>query len=131
MADVTGQQGSRPLKYTVTHYRKKEHTHEEFLKWIVEEHLPLALPVFKKHGIISYSLQMQKMRPTWDFAGFDCVLEHTLPDMQTIQKVMTDPDWALAVKDQENWVDTSKALLSLGYQVPYLLESGEIVNMPK
>lgn len=40
----------------VRHYRRKEKTHEEFIKWMVEEHLPLAMPVFKRHGILSYSL---------------------------------------------------------------------------
>lgn len=44
------------LKYTVTHYRQPHLTHEEFMKWIVDEHLPLALPVFKKHGVLSYTL---------------------------------------------------------------------------
>ena len=56
MAEATTQQGGQPLKYTVTHYRKQEHTHEAFIEWIVEKHLPLAMPVFKKHGIVGYSL---------------------------------------------------------------------------
>ena len=49
-------EGDQPVKLTITHYRKKEHTHEAFIKWIVEEHLPLAMPVFKKHGVLEYSL---------------------------------------------------------------------------
>jgi hypothetical protein len=44
------------MKYTVTHHRKAERTHELFIKWIVEEHLPLAIPIFKKHGVLEYSL---------------------------------------------------------------------------
>lgn len=44
------------LKYTVTHYRQPHLTHEEFMKWIVDEHLPLAMPVFKKYGVLSYTL---------------------------------------------------------------------------
>lgn len=46
----------QPLKFTITHYRNPQHTHEAFIKWIVEGHLPLAIPVFKKHGIQSYTL---------------------------------------------------------------------------
>ncbi|KAI4865825.1 hypothetical protein F4820DRAFT_469324 [Hypoxylon rubiginosum] len=123
---------------------EKHHTHEEFIKWLVEGHLPLAIPIFKKHGIISYSLfitpaslngalkeKFEKIRPTWDFADFDCSLEYTIPDVETIQKVMADPDWPAALKDHEEWLDASKALLSLGYHVPYLLETGEVVNLPK
>ena len=56
MAEVTVQQGGQRLKYTVTHHRKQQHTHEAFIKWIVEEHLPVAMPIFKKHGILAYSL---------------------------------------------------------------------------
>jgi len=114
------------------------------MKWIVEEHLPLAMPIFKKHGVLGYSLfvtptdlnaamkqQMGPLRPSWDFADFDFFIEYTIPDMQAVQNVMTDPDWPAAIKDQDDWVDTTKALVSLGYSTPYLLETGEVVNMPK
>lgn len=53
---MAANKGGQPLKFTLTHYRKKEHTHEAFIKWIVEKHLPLAIPLFKKHGILEYSL---------------------------------------------------------------------------
>ena len=74
---------------------------------------------------------MGKLRPSWEFADFDCFLEYTIPDVQTIKNVMSDPAWQEVNKDQEEWVDTSKALVSLGYHTPYLLETGEVVNMPK
>ena len=70
------------------------------------------------------------IRPTWDVADYDCVIEYIVPDMQAIQNVMTDPDWQTSVKDQDQWVDVPKALVSLGHHVPYLVE-GEVVNMPK
>jgi hypothetical protein len=56
MAEVPAQHGGQPLKYTLTHYRRPQHTHESFIKWIVEEHLPIAMPILKKHGILGYSL---------------------------------------------------------------------------
>ncbi|KAI1461934.1 hypothetical protein F4805DRAFT_188243 [Annulohypoxylon moriforme] len=132
------------MKFTITHYRKKQHTHEAFMKWMVEEHLPIAMPIFKKHGILSYSLfttppplndalksVVGEAQPTWDFADFDCFIEYIIPDAQTVTNVRTDPDWPKAIKDQEDWVETSKALVSIGYFTPYLLETGEVVNMPK
>ncbi|KAF2236190.1 hypothetical protein EV356DRAFT_531126 [Viridothelium virens] len=128
MAATPSQQGCHPLKYTVTHYRKQQHTHEAFIKWIVEKHLPLAMPVFKKHGVLGYSLEIQ---PTWDFADFDCFIEYTIPDVQVIKNVTSDPDWATATKDQDDWVDMTKILNSLGYSTPHLLETGEVVNMPE
>ncbi|KAI1167691.1 hypothetical protein F5B18DRAFT_600976 [Nemania serpens] len=135
---------SQPLKYTVTHYRRPEHTHDAFVKWITEEHLPLAMPVLKKHGVLGYSLfvtppplneamkaQMGRMRPTWDFADFDFFIEYLVPDLGAITNVVSDPDWQVAIADQEKWVDTSKALVSVGYSIPYLLETGEVVNVPQ
>ncbi|GAB1312363.1 EthD domain-containing protein [Madurella fahalii] len=144
MAEVSAENGGQPLKYTVTHYRQKEHTHEAFIKWIVEEHLPIAMPIFKKHGVLEYSLfvtpialnsalrqELGKLRPRWDFADFDCFIEYTIPDMQTIKNVMSDPDWQAAIKDQDKWVDMTRALVSLGYSTPYLLKTGQVVNMAK
>ena len=145
------------LKYTVTHYRQPHLTHEEFMKWIVDEHLPLAMPVFKKHGVLAYNLvsdpppfnqtlstnfkpqyvppatmneplkeAMIKVRPTWDFADYDCIIEYL-----AMMNMQQDPDWHASIKDQEKWVNVSKALLTVGYAVPYLTESGEIMNMSK
>ncbi|KAI1662332.1 hypothetical protein F4813DRAFT_396971 [Daldinia decipiens] len=146
MAQAPENQG-KPLKYTVSHYRKPEHTHEAFIKWMVEEHLPIAIPIFKRHGVLALTpdayfvtpavlneavkQEVGKFRPTWDFADFDCFIEYTIPDVQTIKNVTSDPEWPVAVKDQDDWVDSTKALVSLGYSTPYLLETGEVVNMPK
>jgi hypothetical protein len=55
MAEITEQQ-TRPLKFTLTHYRKAGTTHEAFMKWIVEVHLPKAIPLFKKYGVTGYAL---------------------------------------------------------------------------
>ncbi|KAK4221153.1 hypothetical protein QBC38DRAFT_540266 [Podospora fimiseda] len=115
---------------TITHYRQSQHTHDAFIKWIVEEHLPVALSIFKKHGVLEYALfvtpsalnealqqEMGKFRPTLDFADFDCIIEYMIPEAQTVNKVMSDPDWP--------------ALVSLEYSTPYLLKTGETVNLKK
>jgi hypothetical protein len=49
--------------------------------------------------------------------------------VQTILNVMADPGWAASIKDQDDWLDTDRALISLGYETPYLLANGEVVNM--
>ncbi|KAI0166716.1 hypothetical protein GGR52DRAFT_71776 [Hypoxylon sp. FL1284] len=135
---------STQWKLTVTHYRRPEHTHEDFMKWMVEGHLPLAIPVFKRHGVIQYSLfetpaalnnavkeEMSKNRTGWSYADFDCFIEYILPSPETVKAITTDPDWPTALKDEAKWVDTSKALVSLGQITPYLLSTGEVVNMGK
>ncbi|CAI7592057.1 unnamed protein product [Penicillium glandicola] len=134
---------SQPVKFTITHHRQPQHSHEAFMKWIVEEHVPLAMPVFIKYGVLEYSLfatpppindalkqEIGQLRPSWDFADFDCFIEYILPDVETIKKIMSDPDWQIAVKDQGDWVQVSKALVSVGYSTPYVL-NGKAVNLPK
>ena len=74
--------------------------------------------------------EISLVRPTWEFSDFDCFLEYTIPGVDIIKNVMSDPDWPAAVKDQDAWIDTSKALLSLGYVTPYLKKGGEVVNLP-
>lgn len=57
MSEAMPKQEGQPLKFTITHYRLSQHTHEAFIKWVTEEHhLPLALPVLKKHGALSGTL---------------------------------------------------------------------------
>ena len=63
--------------------------------------------------------EMAKIEPTWDIADFDCFIEYTIPDMQAMKNVISDPDWAVATKDQNDWVDVERALVSLGHPIPY------------
>lgn len=155
------QQEIQPVKLTLTHYRKPEHTHKAFMDWIAEKHIPLAMPVFQRHGILGYSIvrvtfwklsatfhlhvqfatppalnevlrkDMKQLRPMWDVADFDCIIEYTLPNMETMINMMGDPEWLESVKDQVDWVITTKSLVSLGYHTPYLLETGEVVNLKR
>ena len=53
---MTGNSEDQTVKLTITHHRKQEHTHEAFINWIIEDHLQVAIPVFKKYGLISYHL---------------------------------------------------------------------------
>ncbi|OKL61559.1 hypothetical protein UA08_03902 [Talaromyces atroroseus] len=105
------QREGQRLKYTVTHYRQPHLTHEEFMKWIVEAHLPIAMPVFKKHRVLSYTLLS------------------TFP--QAMASMQADPEGHASIKEQEKWVDTSRALVSVRYAIPNLLESGEVLDMEK
>ncbi|PVH94897.1 hypothetical protein DM02DRAFT_660625 [Periconia macrospinosa] len=143
MAESTKQQEDRPVRFTLTHYRKEGTTHEDFMKWIVEVHLPKAIPVFQKHGVIGYALfdtpaafndplreQMAVVNPTWEVADYDCIIEYTLPSIQTIGNIMQDPQWIEAVADQKDWVQIPKALLSLGYHTQYVSE-GKVLNLPQ
>ncbi|KAI0873969.1 hypothetical protein GGS24DRAFT_501320 [Hypoxylon argillaceum] len=99
------------VKFTVTHHRRPEHTHEAFMKWIVEEHIPLAIPVFKRHGFATPADLNAKLkatfgghRATWDYADFDCFIEYTLEKVENIDGILGD--WAKSIANQDDWVDT-------------------------
>jgi hypothetical protein len=49
--------------------------------------------------------------------------------VEVIKSIMSDPEWLEATKDQVDWVDVPKALISLGYCTLYM-QGGESVNMP-
>ncbi|KAN0121904.1 hypothetical protein V8E51_000230 [Hyaloscypha variabilis] len=132
MAETSEQQAGKPIKYTITHHRQPKHTHEAFIKWIVEDHIPAAMPFLSPPPLNAVvAQQFSNFRPTWDFADYDCVIEYILPSLETITNVLSDPEWAEVLKDQDEWVDTSRALVSVGHFTPYLLESGEVVNVKK
>ncbi|KAI0009075.1 hypothetical protein F4779DRAFT_584462 [Xylariaceae sp. FL0662B] len=57
---------------------------------------------------------MSKSRTGWDYVDFDCFIEYTLLSVEAIRAITTDPDWPATLKDEAEWVDTSKALASLG-----------------
>ncbi|KAI1316784.1 hypothetical protein F5Y16DRAFT_414702 [Xylariaceae sp. FL0255] len=132
-------------KLTVTHYRQPQHTHEAFMRWIIDEHLPLAMHVFKRSGIISYSLfetptamneglkasMAGGHREKWQYADFDCFIEYTFTGPENIATMLADPDWAKSIETEDQWVDKSRALMSIGFITPYLKENGEVVNVPK
>ena len=50
--------------------------------------------------------------------------------MATIKDIMSDPEWLIAVKKQDDWIQVSKALVSVGYSTPYVV-NGKPVNLPK
>ncbi|KAJ5113476.1 hypothetical protein N7456_002010 [Penicillium angulare] len=140
---MTEPQENQPVKLTITHYRKPEHTHEAFIRWITDEHVPLAIPIFRKHGVIEYTLfvtppslndsmreSLAEYQPSWQVADFDCFIEYQFPSMEAISAFMTDPEWAEVLEDQVDWVDIPKALVSFGHSTSYML-NGKPVNVPR
>lgn len=71
---------------------------------------------------------MASLHPTWQVADYDCIIEYIMPDAETIGNTMVDPEWLEIVQDQVDWVDTSRALVSLGYYTQYISE-GEVVSL--
>ncbi len=71
-----------------------------------------------------------KFRPTWEIIDCDLVLEYWMPDLLNLKALVSDPDWVgKAVKEEDVWVDTSRSLIHIGYETPYLLEDGQIINV--
>jgi len=79
--------------------------------------------------------EIGSFRPTWDFAECDCFIEYILPSAEIIKDIMSDPDWQVAIKDQDQWVDVPRALVSIGYSTTYFQQGkslihGEIIESP-
>lgn len=68
--------------------------------------------------------ELGPIRPGWEFADYDCIIEYIFPGMETINNLLSDPEWHATLKDQDNWVDVPKATVSLGHRTVYM-ENGE------
>ncbi len=44
------------IKFTVDHFFREGVTEAEFEKFFMETHVPTALPLFKKYGIVKYTV---------------------------------------------------------------------------
>ena len=44
------------IKYTVEHFRAEGISEQEFEKFLMEVHIPTAIALFKKYGIVKYSI---------------------------------------------------------------------------
>lgn len=56
------------------------------------------------------------------------VIQYWMPNLECMFKVVTDPEWnGKAVKDQENWLDMSRAEAHVCHETVYL-EDGESQN---
>ena len=61
----------------------------------------------------------------------DFVLEHWVYDLESIVKLSSDPEWfGEVLKDGEDWLDTSRSNIYIGYDTTYL-EDGAIKNLPQ
>lgn len=79
----------------------------------------------------AFGAELAKIRPGWEMGGFDALLEYWLRDLNDLKGLLADPEWAAkAVKDEDKWCDLSKSTLHIGFDTPYLLETGEAVNLP-
>ncbi|KAI1459959.1 hypothetical protein F4805DRAFT_472536 [Annulohypoxylon moriforme] len=130
------------IKYTAEHHRKEGVSPEAFLKWFQEEHLPNGLPILKKYGITRYAVhtrlpdectafraELDKVKPSWVVSDADLVIEYWLPSLSVLKDLHTDPEWnEKAVKGQDNWLDSSKTLVHIGYETVYMGD-GNIFNI--
>ncbi|KAI0147373.1 hypothetical protein GGR57DRAFT_505838 [Xylariaceae sp. FL1272] len=110
-------------KLTLTHYRNADRTAEEMMSWIVTHHLLLVIPVMKQYGVTAYSLEELTT------ADRDCFIEYTLTSVEQFMPPLEHPEWIKSPEGQENWNDSSRSMIS-GEVTPYLLESGDMVNVP-
>ncbi|MCJ1327598.1 hypothetical protein MMC10_004269 [Thelotrema lepadinum] len=140
LKSTTGQ----PIKYTVEHYRKDGVSSEAFMDWFTNVVLPKAMPVMKKHNVLKVAVHrtdhkvgpafqgvVDQVRPGWKVSDCDFVLEHWVYDLESIVKLSSDPEWfGEVLKDGEDWLDTSRSNIYIGYDTTYL-EDGAIKNLPQ
>lgn len=77
----------------------------------------------------AFQAEVDKVRPGWKVSKCDVVLEYWTYDMGNLKSLIMDPEWQeRAVKDEEDWIDSSEATIHIGYDTTYLAD-GQILNV--
>ncbi|KAI1800061.1 hypothetical protein F4811DRAFT_54721 [Daldinia bambusicola] len=128
------------VKITVQHWKKEGVSEEDFVRWCKEEQVPRYIGLVKKHGFVRWTMYFTPSaspapleaviapRPGYKVDNYDVVLNYYAPSLDNIVSLLADPECgARATEPEEAWIDTSRALLKIGYETVYL-DDGEIVN---
>lgn len=75
---------------------------------------------------------LAQLEPGWEVSKADCVLEYWMEDLNALQMLVMNPEWASkAIKDHDKWCDIARAEVHIGHDVTCLRKIGEVVNLPK
>jgi hypothetical protein len=106
------------IKYTVEHFRKEGVTEEAFEKFFTEVHVPTALALFQKYGIMKYSVvctqPSTKNSPAKDFR----VQQRRLPELGAQFEPMLKsihPTWEVSKADTviQYWMPDLECLMKV------------------
>ena len=72
---------------------------------------------------------MDQAWPGLQVNSCDLILEYWADDLESMKKLASDPEWTqTALRDQNNWLDTSRSNIRAGYDTAYV-ERGPFMNV--
>ncbi|KAI1776651.1 hypothetical protein F4818DRAFT_411320 [Hypoxylon cercidicola] len=132
------------LKFSVQHYRLKTVSEGDFVRWLHEEHVPVAAQIIKKHNIFRWSITLNPVAlqqafgqelntsmgkpPGWQMADYDAVTNYWVRDPEDLRQLIKDEEWAEKVSAEElNWLDLDRASILAGFETVFI-DDGQIIT---
>ncbi|GJP96131.1 hypothetical protein AnigIFM63604_005791 [Aspergillus niger] len=129
------------LKLTSFRYKKEGISEKEFHEYASKSHAPKAAIVQARHGAIkvcqyhtpsaSKRLITEKIpwavRPGWEIEDHDIMVSVYVPNAETAQAIVTDPDFQSLVAGEDEICDQTRAKLTAGWEEVFV-EDGKVVG---
>ncbi|KAL3468835.1 hypothetical protein BJX99DRAFT_98000 [Aspergillus californicus] len=134
-------QKQRVLKLTNFRYKKEGVSDKEFHEATSKQHAPKAAIVQARHGVLKVShyytpsatknIITEKfpwsVRPGWEIDDHDVTVSLYVPNIETLQAIVTDPDFQALVMNEDGICDPDRGRMTMGWEEVHV-EDGQIVS---
>ncbi|GKZ24595.1 hypothetical protein AbraIFM66951_011999 [Aspergillus brasiliensis] len=129
------------LKLTSFRYKKEGISEKDFHEYASKSHAPKAAIVQARHGALkvcqyhtpsaSKKLITEKIpwavRPGWEIEDHDIMVSVYVPNAETAQAIVMDPDFQSLVAGEDEICDQTRAKLTAGWEEVFV-EDGKVVD---
>ncbi|OJJ75993.1 hypothetical protein ASPBRDRAFT_192171 [Aspergillus brasiliensis CBS 101740] len=132
------------LKLTSFRYKKEGISWKDFHEYGARHHAPMAARIQERHGAykithvytppITKSLITEKLpwalRPGWKLDDHDVSISMYVPDPETLQAIIADPEFQSLVAGEDHILDQERATVTAGWEEVFL-DEGKIVDVER
>ncbi|KAK7711085.1 hypothetical protein SLS57_008175 [Botryosphaeria dothidea] len=135
----------RLLRLSIAHYRSQNVSEEAFHRWAAEDHCARAAGIHARHGVEAYGMLFnltatreaarelnERLGKKWVLDDHDVVVEFYLRDLEAVQRIIADPEFAKLQEEEAPWVDTERSdggvVAHLAWVEVYV-ENGKVVHV--
>ncbi|GAB1206402.1 hypothetical protein APSETT445_005089 [Aspergillus pseudonomiae] len=132
------------LRLTSFRYKKDGISEKDFHEYGTRQHAPNAARIQERHGAIKvthiYTPSISKklitdkipwaVRPGWSIDDHDVSISVYVPDPETLQAIVTDPEFQSLIAGEDEILDQTRAHVTAGWEEVFI-ENGKIVDIER
>ncbi|KAE8160931.1 hypothetical protein BDV40DRAFT_313403 [Aspergillus tamarii] len=132
------------LRLTSFRYKKEGISEKDLHEYGTRDHAPKAARIQERHGAIKvthiYTPSITKklitdklpwvVRPGWSIDDHDVSISIYVPNPETLQAIITDPEFQSLVAGEDDILDQARARVTAGWEEVFI-EDGKIVDMER